>query len=221
MILAENEGVVAVNKPAGLTTTPRSVHDRDCLETRLGPVFGQERLWAVHQLDVGTTGVNLLVTRPSLVAPWQERLRRGTKRYLAICHGRVGWPELLVVEPLARGPDGWMRVDAQGKPCGTLCLRLSVGAEASLVEARPLTGRTHQVRVHLAWTGHPLVGEGHYREPPSTRFARAALHSWQMELPWAAPELARLRAPIPEDFRGLANELGLRLPEEDEAGSMP
>ncbi len=174
----------------------------------------RKRVWAVHQLDKQTSGLNLFVTRKALVDVWMRRLRGtpGAKRYLAIVHGALTSP-LTVDAPLGRvrRPDGREvpAVTAAGRPSKTRLIPHASTGAFSLVEARPATGRTHQVRLHLGHVGHPLVGEPFHRDPPCALHPRQALHAWVLDF---GPQVARFEAPLPADLLALLTELGLDWP---------
>ncbi len=200
-------GVVVVDKPPGLETSGRTLDDPRTVQHRLAAQL-KRRVWAVHQLDRDTSGVLVFVRRRSLVATWQEELRRGRKIYLAICHGRVPFDERRIDAPL-RYDEARRRweVGSGGREACSIVRTLARGEDASLVEVELVTGRTHQARVHLAHVGHPLLGERRYREPPSTAHPRQALHAARIEL----ADGTRFEAPLPEDLRALAGRLGLAL----------
>ena len=208
-ILHDRDGLIVVDKPAGLATTGKTLDDPDSLEHRLARLVGR-RVWAVHQLDTGTSGLVLFVRRRALVAPTAARLKppTGEKRYLAVAHGSPAWRETLVDAPL--GPCGSTRtlgVTATGRPARTHLLRVAaIGGHCVLV-ATLLTGRTHQVRLHLAHLGLPLVGEPRYREPPCALHPRPALHAAAIDF-HDGHEPRALRAPLPADLLALLKKLG-------------
>jgi len=204
-ILHDAEGVVVVDKPPGLEATGRTRDDPGGVEHHLATQL-RRRVWAVHQLDRDTSGALIFVRKKALVAPWQARLAGATKRYLAIAHGRV---EAAIVDaPLAYdlALRRWV-IREGGKPAVTEWSTLDAHDDASLVEARPRTGRTHQVRVHLASRGHPLFGESRHRDPPCDAHPRHALHLWRIEVGGQA-----FASALPQDLRRLAVRLGLRAP---------
>ncbi len=206
-VLHDAGGVVVVDKPAGLETAGRTLDDPRSVQHRLAAQLGRA-VWAVHQLDRDTTGVNVFVRKRSLVAPWQERLRAGRKIYLALVHGAFERETARVDAPLRYDASRRRWEVGEGREARTRIRRLSASPRASALEVELVTGRTHQARVHLAHLGHPLIGERRYREPPSTEHPRHALHAWRIEL-----GEERFVAPIPADLRALAAWLGLSLPE--------
>jgi len=178
----------------------------------------------VHRLDVSTSGLVLVALDPEahrdLVSAFSER--RVLKLYLAIVWGHPR-PRRGIYEA-ALGPDPRdrrrMRVASEGRPARTHYAVVETAPRFSLVLLEPRTGRTHQLRVHLAAAGHPVVGDDLYAGPRhravgATRLrealagARSMLHAWRLVLPDREP--SRFEAPLPEDFTGLAALCGLRL----------
>jgi 23S rRNA-/tRNA-specific pseudouridylate synthase len=236
LVLLREAGLLVADKPPGLASTGRTLDDPDCLQAVLERTLGLRRVWAVHQLDRDTSGLNLFVTRRTLVERWAARLKDGTKTYVAIAHGRLEGPPVEVDLPIGtrRLPDGRQvpSIYKEGGP-GARPARSTVhpiatietpgdappdargappGGPFSLVLVRIHTGRTHQARLHLAALGHPLVGERLHRDPPCALHPRHALHAWRLDLPGSAPgERRTFEAPIPDDLRDLAARLGLDL----------
>lgn len=214
LILYDADGVIVCNKPPGLPSTGRSLDDPDCLQSKL-IAHCRRMVWAVHQLDADTSGLNVFVRRSSLVAPWQSRLRwpNARKQYLAAVHGSVSSSLQQIDAPL--GPlDATGRqlgVTPRGKPATTELEVVDHNANFSLLRVTLHTGRTHQIRIHLAHVGHPLVGEEWYRTPPCTLHRRQALHAWRLDFNDAL-EPPELCAPVPDDLRALFATLQLRLP---------
>jgi 23S rRNA-/tRNA-specific pseudouridylate synthase len=207
-VLWRGAGAIVVNKPAGLPTTGRTVDDPSCLQHQLAAALGRA-VWAPHQLDAGTSGAVVFVDQRALVQRWQRTLRAPSthKDYLAVVHSEPSFEKQLIEAPVG------------GKPARTLVRVLDARGGYALVQARLLTGRTHQVRVHLAHVGHPLVGERRYRQPPSEDFGRPALHAQRLR--WRergdddgpAQDAERIVvAPLPDDLAELLTQLGLRPP---------
>ncbi|MEM1413857.1 MAG: RNA pseudouridine synthase [Myxococcota bacterium] len=204
-VLHDAEGLVAVDKPAGLPSTGRTPDDPGSVRFRLEAQLGA-RVWAVHQLDRGTSGVNLFVRKKALVASWQARLAAGRKTYLAFAHGVPAWDRREVDLALDR-VRGRPALTPSGKPARTQLRVRSRGPAHALVEAWPRTGRTHQIRLHLAALGHPLVGERLHRDPPCARHPGPALHCARI-----AAAGRRLEAPLAEALEALGRTLALPLP---------
>jgi 23S rRNA pseudouridine1911/1915/1917 synthase len=238
-IVHEDRHLVVVNKPAGMVVHPAPGHPSGTLvnalleHTRdLSGIGGMLRPGIVHRLDAGTSG--LLVVAKSdaahrrLAAQFQERTV--TKLYLAVVHGSP--PERLVIDrPIGRDPRDRTRISSRARApraATSEVQRLEHLPGSSLLQIRILTGRTHQIRVHLSEAGYPVVGDRDYGAPqrgakpparasaPAFRllrdFGRPALHAF--ELAFVHPhsgESLRFRAPLPPDMAELLEKLrGLR-----------
>lgn len=184
MIVHRHDGWLVVDKPAGVPTTGRTRDDADALEYWLARHV-RRTVWAVHQLDATTSGINVFVTRRPMVAQVKARMsgRAARKTYLALVTGVPAFDERVVDAPLGRAPaaddPGRQGVVPDGRAARTVLRTLARGNEASLVRARIESGRTHQIRVHLAHVGHPIVGDERYGGPPSDA-GRALLHAWRL-----------------------------------------
>lgn len=194
-ILHDDDGVLVLNKPSGVPTAGDELMQKGSAQAGL-MAHARRMIWAVHQLDRPTTGVNLFVRRKALVGQWSEALRVGTKTYLAWCHGYVSAHEVDIREPL-----GWCQslgrhgVRADGKSAHTHVRRLGHSRHGSLLEVTITTGRTHQIRAHLSHIGHPLVGDHRYGST-AEEGAPLALHAWQLR----CGELGHFEAPCPEPW---------------------
>lgn len=208
-ILYEKDGLLVVNKPHDIPTSGKSLDDDDALQFWLMERHGG-MVWAVHQLDADTTGVNIFVTGKKLVGKYQKALSSvdSEKRYLAIVHGVPKWREMRCTEPIGKIDQHSMGVSPEGKAAESLFRVLSISDGFSLIETRIKTGRTHQIRIHLSFLGYPLVGEEWYRNPPSLVHPRQALHAYEVRL---HPSGDIFRAPLAEDFIALAKRLALPL----------
>jgi RluA family pseudouridine synthase len=233
-LLYLDQRVAAVGKPPGLSLATPAREPGAAVERLAAALPGAERarltgdLLLVHRLDVGTSGVVALARDPAthreLVAAFAAR--QVEKRYLALVWGRPRPPAGEWTAPL--GPDRRdrrrMRVDPAGRPARSAWRVVREGPHVSLVELEPHTGRTHQLRVHLAAAGHPVVGDDLYGGPRHRgvrdRLLRAALapphtflHAWRLVLPAPPlPEPLVLEAPLPAAFAEALLRLGWEVP---------
>lgn len=206
----EDGHLLVVNKSAPLAVIPSSLAPGEPalangLAHYLGPGFS---FHPVNRLDRGTTGL-MVVAKNSWV---HDRLRRQlhggsfSRGYLAICVGAPDPPEGSVELPIGRAPGSAIRrrVDPAGRPARTEYRLKERRGPLSLVELTPRTGRTHQIRVHMAALGCPLAGDWLYGEEDRALIARPALHAWRLELehPFTGRVLA-LTAPPPADMKKL------------------
>lgn len=215
-ILCERDGLIAVDKPWGLPSTGRQLDDPDSLQYALMQHDGA-MVWAVHQLDADTSGVNLFVRAKELVPHWQRRMRHpnGEKTYLAIVHGPVEFDEQRIDRPigvLRETPSRQLGVTQEGQRAVTQLHVLDRTTDASLLRVRIETGRTHQIRIHLASIGHPLYGEDWYCEPRCREHSRQALHAWRVEFADAGDPRS-IESPWPDDLRALGRRLQLEAPD--------
>lgn len=215
-ILFEGAGLLVVDKPAGMLVIPGRGEGgpslREVLEAKRG-----RKVFVVHRLDRDTSGVLVFALDAERHRTLSMAFESGQvhKRYLALVEGRVEAPRL-VDAALAPARKGRMRVarpGEEGKASQTRVRPVETFARASLVEAEPLTGRTHQIRVHLLHVGHPLLFDHQYgRDTPLTEkdlggagetpvLARTPLHAARIEWP-ALPgvEARTVEAPLPEDM---------------------
>ena len=213
-ILVETDDVIAWNKPAGLATTGRDLDDRECAQF-LAMQYADDMIWALHQLDRDTSGVVLFAKRKSLVAAWQKRWHSPAvqKYYVALVHSRLPQSPMTIDAPLLRlERTGYTRVtvDDAGKEATTICWELSASTNYSLVLAKLVTGRTHQVRAHLQYVGCPLIGEQRYNAIPCGHHDRQALHALAIVTD-QGPPLDRIEAPLAEDLQETGDKLGIDL----------
>ncbi len=210
-VLYEDDRVLVLNKPAGLAVHGGSGLSHGVIEA-LRVLRPQEQgLELVHRLDRDTSGCLLLAKRRSALRWLHRQLREQglEKRYLALVHGV--WPRRRteVDAPLrkhqVRGGERLVRVDPTGQSARTRFRVVRPFRDATLVEAELVTGRTHQIRVHTAHVGHPILGDGKYGDPEANRHVRAVglkrlfLHA--AEICWRPAEGAALhcvQAPLEE-----------------------
>jgi 23S rRNA pseudouridine1911/1915/1917 synthase len=169
----------------------------------------------VHRLDRETSGVTVLARTRGAAAALAEAFRTLTpeKTYLALCARPPAPPEGRIDAPLGKDPAraGLRRVDPRGDAAATRYRTVRAGADGALVEARPETGRTHQIRVHLAHLGAPLLGDARYGGPRrvgEVAIPRVMLHARRLELPHPVTGAGMVfEAPIPEDFAAVERAL--------------
>lgn len=216
-VLWEDDFLIAIRKQAGWYVQPTAWDVFGNIEHALG-VFLQTRgpkprLHLTHRLDRDTSGVLIVAKRPEINGPMQRLWSSGgvTKIYNALVAGRA--PEQFTAdEPLGPGPGARYRVDLQkGKPARTEFRRLGAGAAASELEARPLTGRTHQIRIHAAHAGFPLLGDARYggaTQWAGAPVSRVMLHARTLAFrhPKNQQEIV-LEADPPEDYRSLRERI--------------
>lgn len=210
-ILFEDDRWLVVDKPAGWHVNRTDTARGASVEEH----FADRGARVVHRLDRGTTGVLVLakgrVEAAALSSAFAER--RVRKRYWAVVEGTA--PEGVLDRPIGRDrrrPRA-RAVGEGGQEARTEVEPLGHGEGLALVEARPFTGRTHQIRVHLADAGAPIVGDTLYGGPAAVawgegvvRPARPLLHALELVLP--GPEGPRsFRAPLPADLSGFAERL--------------
>jgi 23S rRNA pseudouridine1911/1915/1917 synthase len=223
-ILARADCYVALNKPAGLPIHPTARYVRYTVTEYLRRHFTVDGVYPhpAHRLDRETSGA-LLCYFP----PWGRYFktlfltRAVHKAYLAVVHGRVADETFLIDAPLRLSPSARigvkMEVHRDGMPSQTEVRVVARGDAFSLVEARPLTGRQHQIRVHLTHAGYPIVGDKIYGQDEALfqrslrtgltdedrarlMLARQALHAWYLAVPLPDGQPLELHAPLPDDL---------------------
>jgi 23S rRNA pseudouridine1911/1915/1917 synthase len=219
-IVYEDEHIVVVDKPAGLSVHPGSGHIDDTLVNGLLARFPQmalagpaDRPGVAHRLDRDTSGLLIFaLTEEALERLGQMMRKREVSRtYIALVHGHIKPPEGTVDAPIGRDPANRTRqaiVDS-GKPARTRYRLVETIGGASLLEVRLETGRMHQIRVHLAAIGYPVLGDPAYgRAPKVEGLSRQFLHAARLEFshPVTGHEM-KLESPLPEDLRVVLERL--------------
>jgi len=220
-ILYEDRSVIAIDKPGGWMLVPFSWQKTSRnLQAALASSIAAGDFWArsrnlkqlrfVHRLDAETSGVLLLAKSQGALRAYSDlfETRRMEKTYLAVVRGTPKETEWICRLRLAPDPGdiGRMLVDArQGKEAETHFRLLQTGRETSLVEASPFTGRTHQIRVHLAESGHPVAGDLLYGPRPMRKGTRLGLRA--VRLAYADP-FTRRRVEIRAPMESFCREFG-------------
>ncbi len=209
-VLHEDEHLLVLDKPAGLVVHPAAGNWSGTLLNGLlahHPGAAQlPRAGIVHRLDKDTSGVMMVgKTLPAVTALVRDIAARVvSRRYLALAHGVPGPAEFTVEAPIGRDPAVRVRmaVVAGGKPARTDVQVLAARDGISALRCTLHTGRTHQIRVHLAWKGHPLLADAVYGGKPALGLQRQALHAAELRLahPITREPLA-FECPPPADFQ--------------------
>jgi len=166
-VLYEDEAVIVVDKPAGLPVHPSASYHHNTLTMLLGKRFGRDGAQIAHRLDKETSGI-VVCARPGpdeAIVKRQFELREVHKEYLAIVRGVMEASEGVIEIPMRRSVAGlhhMMEICDEGLPARTRYVVLDRKPSATLVHLFPLTGRQHQLRVHLSAIGHPIVGDKLY-----------------------------------------------------------
>ena len=214
-IVYEDEALIVIDKPAGLVVHPGSGHWDGTLANALlhhsPQLAGVARAGIVHRLDKDTSGLLVVAKTPTVQTDLVRQLQARTVRreYLALAHGLVPRGGRIDA-PIARHPRKRtsMAVIASGKPAVTHYEARERFAGCTLLSCRLETGRTHQIRVHLAALGHPLVGDPAYGRRGGIAFPRQALHAWRLGLTHPTTrEHLQWESALPADFAALLDAL--------------
>ena len=218
-VLLEDDDLIVVNKPAGLVVHPAAGNREHTLVNallhhcrgRLAGIAGVERPGIVHRLDKGTSGCIVVAktdfAHQSLVAQFKSR---GVKKiYRAVCWGKFAQPSGRIETVIGRSERNRQKMSARvarGRQAVTDYRVLKQFAEFTLVELHIHTGRTHQIRVHMAHIGHPVVGDATYgrARPTNISVARPLLHAYKLGFTHPrSKQLVEFTAPVPDDMVAL------------------
>jgi 23S rRNA pseudouridine1911/1915/1917 synthase len=221
-IIFENKDLLVINKPAGMVVHPAAGHGSGTLVNaalayapEMEGIGGEGRPGVVHRLDKDTSGLILLAkndaTHRRLVQQFQDR--KVEKNYLALVDGKPPTPSGRVEAPIGRSPVHRQKMaivpDAKGRQAVSEYRTLESFPQHTLLEVHPITGRTHQIRVHMAFLGCPVAGDTVYGHKHSTiPLNRQFLHAVRIKirLPGEA-EPRRFEAPLPEELVAVLEEL--------------
>ncbi len=194
-IVYEDESLAVIDKPAGLVVHPAAGHASGTLVNALVSRYphleaaGSARPGIVHRLDKDTSGLMVVALSPQAQLHLADQLRRRTmhRTYTALVWGRLEPERAMIDVPIGRDPSGRRRMAAGPRSIAARDARtryrvLQYLSEFSLLEVDLETGRTHQIRVHLAYVGHPIVGDGTYANRPWADLNRQFLHASKLEL---------------------------------------
>lgn len=225
----EDRDIIVINKPSGMVVHPGLGHENSTLVNALlayvpdlQGVGDTKRPGIVHRLDKDTSGLLVVAKHDAALRHLQAQFKRRTidKRYLALVEGQIQPPTALIDAPIGRDPrqrklmcvippDSPRARSLRSREAQTRYLTLVNFDEFTLVECAPITGRTHQIRVHLAYIGFPIVGDKVYgrrkqRVPLKRHFLHAAKLSFQRP---ADDLLVSLEAELPDELQKVIEEL--------------
>lgn len=219
----EDDYLLVVNKPTNMLVHPIAKEQRGTLANAVAYYYGIKKEPCVfhptHRLDRNTTGLVLVAKQPHIQSLLTGKEGpRFHRTYLAFVHGRFDGAEGTIDLPIRRKPTSFIEQEThpEGKNAVTRYRVISEKDAFSLVKLQPITGRTHQLRVHLAAVGHPILGDDLYGEP-SPLIARQALHAYRLELVHPVTnEPLTVEAPLPDDFMSVLRHLRLSVTEKKE-----
>lgn len=211
-IIFENDDLVVVNKPAGMVVHPAAGHSSGTLvnamlgyDPEIEGIGGEERPGVVHRLDKETSGL-ILLAKNERAHRWlqdQFRLRKVEKIYLALVDGKPPTPSGRVETYIGRDPSHRKRManvpESRGREAVSEYKTVESFRNHTLLEFHPFTGRTHQIRLHCAFLGCPIVGDEVYgRKKPSVEIDRHFLHAYRLKIVLPEEKETRLfEAPLP------------------------
>lgn len=226
-ILYEDSDMLAVNKPAGMVVHPSAGHAEGTLVNAvlgycpdLEGVGGERRPGIVHRLDKETSGIILVAKNDHALRHLQGQFKRRQveKRYLALVEGHVQPPQALIDAPIGRDPHNRQRMaviapgsGARARPAQTEYRIIQTYEGFSLLACFPKTGRTHQIRVHLAFAGYPIAGDAVYgRRKQRLPLERHFLHAERLAFRRPADDQEMtLTAPLPASLQQVLDSLAL------------
>nr|VFJ46382.1 MAG: ribosomal large subunit pseudouridine synthase C [Candidatus Kentron sp. DK] len=231
-ILHEDAGLLVLDKPSGMAVHGGSGQRYGIIEALRALRPDAPYLELVHRLDRETSGCLMIAKKRSVLRTLHEALRqhRIDKRYLLLVQGawqgREEKVEMALRKNTLRSGERMVNQDPEGKPSATYFRPLAVTETASLLEARIVTGRTHQVRVHAASLGYPVAGDDKYgdrafnREMAQRGLRRLFLHARALRLwPEVDGERLRVEAPLPRELTQVLAAVGLEAPGPEPARS--
>lgn len=205
-VVYEDDDCVVINKPVGVLSHSKGAMNPEAtvatwLRSKVQGMGG-ERAGIVHRLDRATSGVMICAKTPEALS-WLQRQfaqRKTKKTYYAVVSGTLPHEHAIIDMPIERNPKHpqTFRTGAAGKPAITEYWLRGGNGRYSLVELKPQTGRTHQLRVHLQTIGHPIVGDTVYGGEAAKRLY---LHAEQLEITLLSRERKVFTVPTPDEFR--------------------
>ncbi|MEW5985917.1 MAG: RluA family pseudouridine synthase [Chloroflexota bacterium] len=226
-IVYEDGDLLVINKPAGMVVHPAVGHSQGTLVNAilgycpdLPGIDGEKRPGIVHRLDKETSGLIVIAKHDLAMRHLQAQFKQRTvgKKYLALVEGQIQPPRALIDAPIGRGPHQRQKMivladrSAAARSAQTTYEAIHYYRDYSLVACYPRTGRTHQIRVHLAYVGYPIVGDQMYgRQKQRLSLSRHFLHAAELTFrrPSDEQELT-FTAALPSELQAVLDDLAQR-----------
>jgi 23S rRNA pseudouridine1911/1915/1917 synthase len=209
-VLYEDEDCVVINKPLGVLSHSKGAFNPEAtvatwLSSRVKGLSG-ERAGIVHRLDRATSGVMIAAKTPEALSWLQKQFstRKVKKVYAAVVGGNLKTEQAIIDMPIERNPKRpqTFRVGNNGRTAVTEYKVIGLNERYSLLELKPTTGRTHQLRVHLAQIGHPIIGDDLYGGPSAERLY---LHAQSLEITLPNKSRQTFSVPVPPEFEQMVS----------------
>ncbi len=221
-VVFENPDILIINKPAGMVVHPAVGHISGTLvnaalwhDPDLEGVGGEKRPGVVHRLDKDTSGL-IVIAKNDTAHQWMQnqfRDRTVSKTYITLVDGHPRTPNGRIEAPIGRDPSHRQKMavtsESRGRPSVTEYFTRETFPTHALLEVHLLTGRTHQIRVHMAFIGCPVAGDTVYgRKKATVSLSRQFLHASRLEIRLPGEKTARVfEAPLPDDLQTCLDEL--------------
>lgn len=221
-IIFENDDLIVVNKPAGMVVHPAAGHYSGTLvnavlgyDPDMEGIGGEERPGLVHRLDKETSGL-IILAKNERAHNWlqdQFRLRKVEKTYLALVDGKPPTPKGRVEAPIGRDPSHRKKMaivqPGKGREAVSEYKTLETFKNHTLLEFHPLTGRTHQIRLHCQFLGCPIVGDAVYgRRNSGVEISRHFLHAYRLKILLPDEKSPRtFEAELPDELKAVLEEV--------------
>jgi len=205
-IIYEDGDCIVINKPAGILSHSKGAFNPEAtVATWVSPRFSGisgDRAGIVHRLDRATSGV-MICAKTAEASTWLQKqfsTRKVVKHYITIIEGTIEPEEAIIDIPIARNPKepSTFRADVNGKSAVTQYKVIKKSPKLSLIGLKPETGRTHQLRVHLNYLGHPIIGDSLYG---GAKADRMYLHALSLDIMLPNKQLKHFEAPLPLEFK--------------------
>lgn len=208
--LYEDENIIAIDKPEGLCSIPERLEKKTDLLSLLAVKLGLKP-YVVHRLDRDVSGVILFAKNATSHASLNEQFSNRTlrKSYKAVVHGKPADENGKIEKPIRKFGSGRMGIDPRnGKEATTMYSVEKLFKDATLLHVSPVSGRRHQIRVHLYSIGHAILGDTLYGERLlQKKFPRLMLHAASIQFKQLSGEPLQIKSPFPASFEAVLNSL--------------